>query len=404
MVKTSLHFAIAMVMLCLVGGVARADHPAYLHALTDLRAARAHLARPAGVMVKWDENRAIREIDAAIKEIKGAAIDDGKPLEDHPPIDVAMDWKGRLHHSLELVQKSYDDVNKQEDNAFARGLKHRALEHMQGAINALHEGITEADAMHDAGGGGGPGAGHPAYLHALSDLRTARAFLQKPAGFEMKWDENQAIREIDGAIREIKSAAIDDGKPLEDHPAVDVPEYGGRLHKVMELLDKSRGDINEHEDNAWARGVKGRALRHIDAAKAFVKTGMDMADMPGAHPAYLHALSDLRLARGYLQRPTRSAAVKWDENTAIREVEGAIKEIRDAAVDDGKTLDQHAPVDASMAWGGRLQKALDLVSAARADIDKREDDKFARGMKSRAIHRLDAAITAIRAGQAEARH
>src|SRR5579859_5428022 len=61
-------------------------HPAYLHALSDLRAARAFLARPASVTVKWDENVAIREIDAAIAELKQAAIDDGKPLEDHPPV------------------------------------------------------------------------------------------------------------------------------------------------------------------------------------------------------------------------------------------------------------------------------------------------------------------------------
>src|ERR1700684_669533 len=50
------------------------QHPAYLHALTDLRSARGYLRRPARAVVKWDENRAIREIDAAINEIKRAAI------------------------------------------------------------------------------------------------------------------------------------------------------------------------------------------------------------------------------------------------------------------------------------------------------------------------------------------
>src|SRR3569623_635768 len=62
-------------------------HPAYLHALTDLRHARALLERPAKADVKFDENVAIREIDAAIYEIMQAAIDDGKPLSDHPPVD-----------------------------------------------------------------------------------------------------------------------------------------------------------------------------------------------------------------------------------------------------------------------------------------------------------------------------
>ena len=77
--------------------VAPAKHPAYLHALTDLRHARAFLARPAGIVVKWDENRAIRELDAAIKEIKEASIDDGKNLDDHPPVDAGLVWGDRLH-------------------------------------------------------------------------------------------------------------------------------------------------------------------------------------------------------------------------------------------------------------------------------------------------------------------
>lgn len=56
----------------------------------DLRAARAYLSRPANATVKWDENRAIREIDAAIAEIKRASSDDGKPLADHPPVDAGI--------------------------------------------------------------------------------------------------------------------------------------------------------------------------------------------------------------------------------------------------------------------------------------------------------------------------
>src|SRR5450432_3641401 len=96
-----LSFAVTMALAALAPALAHADqpgrHPAYLHALEDLRAARASLERPANVVVKWDEKQAIREIDAAIREIKEAAIDDGKNLNDHPPIDVNLDWKGRLH-------------------------------------------------------------------------------------------------------------------------------------------------------------------------------------------------------------------------------------------------------------------------------------------------------------------
>jgi len=117
------------------------EHPAYLHALTDLRHARAHLQRPDGGELHEQEKKAIHEIDDAIKEIKKAAIDDGKDLEDHPPVDVRMDWSGRLHRALELVNKAHHDVAQEEDNALAQGLQQRALEHIDKAHHHIEEAI-----------------------------------------------------------------------------------------------------------------------------------------------------------------------------------------------------------------------------------------------------------------------
>ena len=108
-------------------------HPAYLHALTDPARSRAHLERPAKPEVKWDENTAIREIDAAIKEIKDAAIDDGKNLNDHPAVDMHMGHKARMHKALELLEGAAHDVREREDNSFARGLKRaRGAPHRRG--------------------------------------------------------------------------------------------------------------------------------------------------------------------------------------------------------------------------------------------------------------------------------
>src|ERR1051325_6562517 len=73
----------------------------------------------------------------------------------------------------------------------------------------------------------------PASLHALAELRGARAFLERPANVVVKWDEHQAIREIDAAIHEIKQAAIDDGKAIADHQPVDRPTWGGRLQRAQ---------------------------------------------------------------------------------------------------------------------------------------------------------------------------
>src|SRR5450755_1316090 len=110
-------------------------------------------------------------------------------------------------------------------------------------------------------------AQHPAYLHALTDLRHARALLERPAKPDVKWDENMGIREIDAAINEIKQAAIDDGKPLTDHPPIDAHvNHRDRLRQSEELLHKAAADIDEKEDNNWAKGLRARANLHIHNA------------------------------------------------------------------------------------------------------------------------------------------
>jgi hypothetical protein len=117
------------------------EHPAYLHALTDLRHARAHLQRPDGGELRQQERDAIHEIDEAIKEIKKASIDDGKNRDDHPPVDARMDWRGRLHRALELIDKAHHDVSEEEDNQFAERLQERALIHIDKAHHHIEEAI-----------------------------------------------------------------------------------------------------------------------------------------------------------------------------------------------------------------------------------------------------------------------
>jgi hypothetical protein len=112
---------------------------------------------------------------------------------------------------------------------------------------------------------------HPAYLHALSDLRLARAYLNQIAWPPVQRDEEHAIREIDAAIGEIKQASIDDGKDLADHPPVDVRmRPDGRFRKALELLDKAHNDTARAEDVPQARGMRDRAVHHIDQAHGTV--------------------------------------------------------------------------------------------------------------------------------------
>jgi hypothetical protein len=119
-------------------------HPAYLHALSDLRAARWMLEhRPGDPAVSAQEDVAITEIDKAIGEIKKASIDDGKNLEDHPPIQGINDRPGRLHKALELLRKVHGDVAREEDDPFTKGLRDRAIMHIDEATHATEHAIGD---------------------------------------------------------------------------------------------------------------------------------------------------------------------------------------------------------------------------------------------------------------------
>jgi hypothetical protein len=108
---------------------------------------------------------------------------------------------------------------------------------------------------------------HPALLHALTDLRTARWFLMRqPGNWKVYADEDVAITELEAAIADIKKAAIDDGKDINDHPAEDVKEHGSRLLKSIEALDGAQRDVNQEEDNPTVHGLRSRSLDHIHKA------------------------------------------------------------------------------------------------------------------------------------------
>ena len=98
----------------------------------------------------------------------------------------------------------------------------------------------------------------------------------------MGWDEATAIAAVDRAIADIKQAAIDDGKSLSDHPAVDAKENrAGRLHKALAALEKSRKDIKRAgRQQPSPSGLRDRAVAEIDSAINFTKQGIANAEHP----------------------------------------------------------------------------------------------------------------------------
>jgi hypothetical protein len=115
---------------------------------------------------------------------------------------------------------------------------------------------------------------------------------------------------------------------------------------------------------------------------------------PPKHPAYLHALTDLRDARWNLEHRPGDTATYENEDIAVTEIDRAISEIKRAAFDDGKNLSAHPPEDARLDRAGRLHHAAELLRKARADVDREEDNPQARDLKFRALEHITLAIQA----------
>jgi hypothetical protein len=149
---------------------------------------------------------------------------------------------------------------------------------MKKLLTALSSTAVLAILMPMTAGADSPGT-HPYYLHALSDLRSARWMLEhRPADAAVSGQEDVAISEIDAAIGEIKHASIDDGKNLQDHPGADIADRPGRLHKALDLLRKVHSDVAREEDDPMSRAWRNRAIGHIDAAIGATKHAIGDVD------------------------------------------------------------------------------------------------------------------------------
>jgi hypothetical protein len=113
------------------------------------------------------------------------------------------------------------------------------------------------------------------------------------------------------------------------------------------------------------------------------------AQQYGKHPAYLHALSDLRLMRAYLDKLTPSEKISDEQVRAIQEIDEAIRLIKEASIDDHKNTQDHMPVDAHITPSSRFRKAREAGSAAKHDLEEEEDNEYAHGLKHRALEHVD---------------
>jgi hypothetical protein len=108
----------------------------------------------------------------------------------------------------------------------------------------------------------------------------------------------------------------------------------------------------------------------------------------GSHPAFLKALSDLRLMRAYLDKLAPTEVLDERSKNALVEVDAAIHEIKEAGIDDGKDLGDHAPIDASIKPADRFRKARSAGNAAWNDLLKEAGNDFGNGAKHRTLEHI----------------
>jgi len=144
-----------------------------------------------------------------------------------------------------------------------------------------------------------------------------------------------------------------------------------------------------------SRTLKFFSLFLFAAAIALLPAAANAQQVPGPHPAYLHALSDLRYARALLSEGWQYPNVRREDDHAIAEIDAAINEIKRASFDDGKDLREHPPIDSRLGWRDRFGKANELLDRAHHDLDRAEDVPQSRGLRNRALMHIDEAHNTV---------
>jgi hypothetical protein len=147
MTKTTTRFsAIAIAFLVAVPaafGDVPGQHPAYLHARTDLRRAERLMDWSEFRNVRHDLDDSVRHVREAIHELDAAALWDRKNIEDNPPVDTYADRAGRFRAIAQFLFGAKRDIEREEDNPAARGWRNRAIKHIDEAIASVHRAARD---------------------------------------------------------------------------------------------------------------------------------------------------------------------------------------------------------------------------------------------------------------------
>lgn len=310
-------------------------HPELQHAMANLHEANKQLLAIHKSSASADIDSANKEIVAAYDELRTAATDDDKKMSETFTPENESGNTGLLHKVRHLLEVAHKETAEQEDDAQARSAQQDALKHIDEAVKHLDAAIAEPGKATSGDAGSSkasptsmpsvknpdagksilgsnsptsmpsaknPDAGktilgsdssssskgsksgsliqqHPAYLHALSDLRDARGWLSNDKRGGLNKEEQEAIQEIDRTIQDIHKAALDDGKDLNDHPPIDANlDHKGTLHHALELIGKAKDDISMNETNSFAQNLRQRALNHLKTIDAHLTAALNVTE------------------------------------------------------------------------------------------------------------------------------
>lgn len=154
------------------------------------------------------------------------------------------------------------------------------------------------------------------------------------------------------------------------------------------LLAASAAQADDWHDNGWHPDM------HQDWHEGMPWRFEQHHWHPDEHPYYIHAMTDLRLARDLLARPDQPQ-VEQGEHRAVDAINQALHAMHDAAIDDGKNPFQRLPPDAEYRPDDRFHQALRLLDKARQDASHEEDDPYLRGLQHFIIGQIGMAQHAV---------
>jgi hypothetical protein len=116
------------------------------------------------------------------------------------------------------------------------------------------------------------------------------------------------------------------------------------------------------------------------------------ADNSSAHPYYLQALADLRIARWNVQQGPGNSQMNDDETKALSEINAEISAIKKASIDDNTSADNHPAADEALDHKGHLQRAMSLLGKIRQDLLNEHEDPSIPGLRKKSFNHLNKAI------------